>query len=515
MKSLRFFVYLSLLFTVPLVAACFSSDSGMTPIPPDSTPDQQPTPTLQATTAAPTPATLAAPPEPSPTVTQVSDLPPTPTAAPIPDDVPADWAGVLAWLTTHWQDDATAVSPIINALNEAGWIDTSFQQIGGVLIDFVLVDLSGDTVPEWVVTLHPPDTAPLSTPRGERLPGNLVIIGDEGVIFQAYAGAPQTDTIAPLYIGIADFTGDGFYEVAIETLTCGANTCYGKYNIMSYHHGFLADIATADMQDKVNPRTSIAVEVVEPVKTFFLEYTDGDNMTGIRRRAEWAWQNGTFEQVRLDVVDERIPTNLAELETWLTGFYMDNEAQRVSAQEWLFAGRWMSGFMQIIPADMNGDGENEWIISYDLPDAPIQEVPDFHPVQSGGLWIVNSSGVLYKAEDHLPAITGVTRQANRILGVVDETSDGLIDVPIEGLVCDANTCLGTYQLISAHKGPIHNLLGEAHELSIPSRINPTGQGMKPGSIMIEYQTADGVRVYENWLWDDAAETLYRLTADGN
>ncbi len=515
MKSVKFFVYLSLLCTLPFLAACFSPDSGTTAVSPNSAPDQQPTPTLQAAAAVPSATTVAAPPEPSPTVTPVNEPPPAPTAPPTTDNVPADWAGVLDWLTSHWRDDATAVSPIINALAEAGWIDTSFQQIGGILIDFVPVDLSGDTVPEWVVTLHSPGAAPLSTPRGKRLPGNLVIIGDEGVIFQAYPGAPQADTIAPLYMGIADFTDDGFNEVAIETLTCGVNTCYGKYNIMSYHHGFLADLATADMQDKVNPTTSIAVEIIEPVKIFFLEYTDGDNMTGIRRRAEWVWQNGTFEQVRLDVIDERIPTNLTELETWLTGFYADNETQRVSAQEWLFAGRWLSGFMQIIPADINGDGENEWIIAYNLPDAPIQEIPGFHPVQSGGLWIVNSSGVVYKSEDHLPPITGATRQANNILHVVDETSDGRIDVAIEGLVCDANACYGTYQLVSAHKGPIQNLLGEDHELSIPTRINPTGQGMKPGSIMIAYETADGVQVYDNWLWDNTAETLYRLIVDEN
>ena len=515
MKSLKFFLFLSLLFIVPLLAACFSPDSGATATPPANDPAQQPTPTLQSTTTPFPTATLAVPSEPSPTVTPVSEPPPapTPTAVPTIDDVPIDWDGVLAWLSIHWQDDPTAVTPIINALDKAGWIDTSLQQIGGNYVEFMLVDLSGNTTPEWIVTLHPLGAAPLSTPRGERLPGNLVIIGDEGVIFQVYPGAPQADKIAPLYIGIADLTNDGFYEVAIETLTCGANTCYGKYNIMSYHHGYLADIATADMQDKVNPTTSIAVEVFEPVKTFFLEYTDGDNMTGIRRQAEWAWQNGTFEQVRLDVVDERIPTDLTELETWLTGFYMDNEMQRGSAEEWLFAGRWMSGFMGIIATDMDGDGENEWIVPYYLPDAPVQEIPGFHPVQPGGLWIVNSSGIVHKAEDHLRLIPGSPKQALS-KGILDMTSDGRLDILIEGLVCGSDTCSGTYELLSGHNGPVRNLLGEDHELSISSRINPIGKTMKPGSVMLAYQTADGVQDHDTWLWNNAAETLYRLAGAG-
>lgn len=494
MRFIKIFVYSILFFALLPLPACLQSESGATAVPLESTPTLLPTPMLQATAA----------------------LPPTPPTivSPEPSPIPTDWDGVLTWLSAHWQDDATAVSPIINALNQTGWIDTALPQIGGMALEFQLVDLSGDTIPEWVVTLHPPGAAPIATPRGDRLPGNLVIIGSEGVIFQTYAGPPQADKIAPRYLGSADFTGDGFNEAAIETLTCGASTCYGRYNIMSYHHGFLADIATADMQDKVNPATSIAVEVIEPVKSFFLEYTDGDNMTGIRRRAEWVWQNGKFEHIRLDVVDGRIPTNLADLETWLTGFYLDNEAQRVSAQEWLFAGRWMSGFMQIIPADMNGDGENEWIVAYHVPDALIQEIPGFHPVQPGGLWIVNSSGILYKAEDRLPPSPGTTRQATEI-GVVDMTADGLVDVAVEALACDANACSGTYQLIAGHNGPIRNLLNHDHELSQPTRLNPTGQTMKPGSIMIAYQTADGVQVYDNWLWGNDSETLYRLTVDGD
>ncbi|MCP4426404.1 MAG: hypothetical protein GY803_18075 [Chloroflexi bacterium] len=207
-----------------------------------------------------------------------------------------------------------------------------------------------------------------------------------------------------------------------------------------------------------------------------------------------------------------VPTNLTELEMWLTGFYVDNELQRGSAQEWLYAGRWMSGLMQIVATDMDGDGENEWIVPYYLPDAPVQEIPGFHPVQPGGLWIVNSSGILHKAEDHLRLIPGAPKQALS-KAILDMTGDGRLDVLIEGLACGSDYCSGSYELLSGHNGPARNLLGEDHELSVSSRINPTATIIEPGEFEIVYQTADGAPGRDNWLWDAETETLYRLTGD--
>ncbi|MCB8990391.1 MAG: hypothetical protein H6664_03470 [Ardenticatenaceae bacterium] len=516
MRLLKIFLYLSLLTAVFLLTACVPSEPAATGMPPTAVsvqqPTQQPTPTLQ-TAVTSSPSLTAAPVnEPPSAATQASEPMPAATMPSTSDAAPADWPGLLAWLTTHWRNEATAVSPVINALDQAGWIDASSQQIGGVVNDFVLVDLNGDTVPEWVVTLHPPDAAPLSTPRGERPSGNLVIIGAEGVIFQAYSDPSQAERLAPLYLGTADFTGDGIREVVIETLTCGANTCTGKYNIMSYHFGYLSDIATANMQDKANPTTSIAVEVNEPVTTFYLDYFDGDDLTGLWRRAEWAWQNETFEMIHLDVIDDRVPTNLTELETWLTGFYADSNARQTSAQQWLFAGGWASEAMYVMAVDMDGNGENEWIVPYHLPDTAVQENPGYRSVRPGGMWIVNSSGIVYKSAANLQKVPVTLRDANSYL-LDDLTGDGRFDLIIESLTCDPGACAATYELVSGHTGAISNLLSADHELRAATRLNPTAVIVEPGNLDISYQTMDGHVGHDNWVWDAAAGTLRRLTPD--
>lgn len=125
-------------------------------------------------------------------------------------------------------------------------------------------------------------------------------------------------------------------------------------------------------------------------------------------------------------------------------------------------------------ADLDGDGEEEWLLTLDssqLQQEPGQPLAEGHP---GDLWIVGAQGVVYQVrEDEAPDFFAT---APEVLELVDMTGDEQPEAVVVFSTCGAHTCYNYYQIISAHGGDIRNLVqlpadGQVLPESLPDAIS--------------------------------------------
>lgn len=209
------------------------------------------TATLPGVTAPPVPVSSAIPiivegtKTARPTTRAIQNVDPTsrPTAVP-PTDAPWDEfhspevQADLDWLIESWKtgEDLDAVRTM---LEERGILASDLlSQFEGLTRGntFAASDLSGDGKDEWIVSigLRQGGCSSLATDRDS---GDLLIIGEGGLLFHLYATEAAEYWETPLVVAVADATGDGLPDLITRVATCGAHTVTGVYHILSWVNG--------------------------------------------------------------------------------------------------------------------------------------------------------------------------------------------------------------------------------------------------------------------------------------
>ena len=193
-------------------------------------------------------------PVPTPTILATPSLGPIPIPKPItfPTDEPFPEIGtehypteaLITWLIST---KTLGVDPqVVEAeLKSAGWIssDDSWNPSMENSFDWLVMDLTGDGINEWIATiyLHP---ATMTWGR----PGDFLILGDEGILYrflvpEDYYCVSQCEQeypygfyqSAPVTIAHGDMTGDSLPELILYRNFGGAHTFTQNYFVISYH----------------------------------------------------------------------------------------------------------------------------------------------------------------------------------------------------------------------------------------------------------------------------------------
>jgi len=114
------------------------------------------------------------------------------------------------------------------------------------------------------------------------------------------------------------------------------------------------------------------------------------------------------------------------------------------------------------PADLDGDGAEEWLLTLDTsrlqpaegPGAPLEG----HP---GDFWVVSDGAVAYRVQDREEPDFFAT--APTLVEQADMTGDDRPEAITVFSTCGAHTCHSYYQVISAHEGEIRNVVEPGEE----------------------------------------------------
>lgn len=157
----------------------------------------------------------------------------TPAAPTDTQVAPADWAALEGWLTNAWLSGADPAA-VHAALQASGWQSEASQ--------LQTADLNGDQQAEWIVALHDPSIPADVFGRV----GNLWLVNGDGTIYRFYEtiGNDIFESNMPAIVGLADMTGDGLAELVTDQHTCGAHTCYGNYQVLSYREGSIQSLVS-------------------------------------------------------------------------------------------------------------------------------------------------------------------------------------------------------------------------------------------------------------------------------
>jgi hypothetical protein len=221
---------------------------------------------------------------------------------------PADWAGLEGWLTDAWVS-VMDVAAVRAGLQAAGW------QTGEEM--WQTADLDGDLRDEWILTLYDPAIPADALGRV----GNLWVVNGNGVIYRFYetVGSDLFDFATPAVVGVVDMTGDGLVELVVNKQTCGANTCFGNYQVLSYREGGLHSLVSRPSQAEGDPTNTISIsypdtrfeDVNQDGVSEFLVHGGNVGSAGagvVRTRTEvWAWDGTavTLRETRLDPTEYR------------------------------------------------------------------------------------------------------------------------------------------------------------------------------------------------------------------
>ncbi|MCK5923584.1 MAG: hypothetical protein KAG66_21800, partial [Methylococcales bacterium] len=222
-------------------------------------------------------------------------MPATPTpisTALLPLSAPPDsWEALAEWVISA-RSGGYEVAVVQAALQVASW-----QQ---VVDDFQAFDLDGDGVNEWLLTLYQTGL-PGYEPGSINILGRFWVVNNAGIVYTIDRTDDGVED-APTIVTIADFTGDGVYEVVTAGDSCGAHTCFQSYRIISTHNG--------SWQNIVDPLEHTGSE--NPDQAIFISYstastadftgdgvydlqiaggTSGSAGAGVNRgyTAVWAW----------------------------------------------------------------------------------------------------------------------------------------------------------------------------------------------------------------------------------
>lgn len=233
-------------FVVWILVGCQPSvvpaQDGTPPPTPLLTPFIATTPTALSTITATVSAPTVAP-------TEIAS-PVPPTISPIPlslSPAPGTLLEVEGWITDAWTT-GFEIASVHQALKAAGWqTDQSNLQA---------YDLTGDGQAEWLVTLFISANGGIVPLDSYVLPGQFWIINEQGIRYRTVEDATGFESAAET-VTVADFTGDGRYEVVIQTTACGAHTCYQSYLILGDQEGTIVNLVlnpqiSEEMADVVN-----------------------------------------------------------------------------------------------------------------------------------------------------------------------------------------------------------------------------------------------------------------------
>ncbi|MEM7116998.1 MAG: hypothetical protein AAF614_31490 [Chloroflexota bacterium] len=170
---------------------------------------------------------------------------------------PGTWEEVDTWLISAWSNQANPAA-VRAGLRASGWLDGHDNWRGA--------DLDGDLRDEWIVALTDPDITK-ATPWGRM--GDLWVVNANGIVYRAYEpGADEVfDKTVPEVTGIIDMTNDGKPELVINKTSCGANTCYGNYEVISTIRGGFENIVDAVPPNEDVPDWNV-VSVSYPTAAF-------------------------------------------------------------------------------------------------------------------------------------------------------------------------------------------------------------------------------------------------------
>ena len=107
-------------------------------------------------------------------------------------------------------------------------------------------------------------------------------------------------------------------------------------------------------------------------------------------------------------------------------------------------------------ADLDGDGQEEWLITLDTSRLQEEQAAPLQEGHPGDFWIVNTQGVAYQVRENEEPDFFAT--APELVELVDMTGDEQPEAVVVFSTCGAHTCYNYYQIIGAHGGPLRNLV---------------------------------------------------------
>lgn len=224
-------------------------------------------------------------------------------------------------------------------------------------------------------------------------------------------------------------------------------------------------------------------------------------------------------------VDQTIaPATWAELEGWLTAVWQQN-ANPAAVRAALQAAGWQQQDAEWLGLDFDGDLRDEWVLVLHDPQNPTAIAYGF----PGNLWIVNGSGLQYRAYPESVSPTGGLQLAPTIAASGDMTGDARPELVTMITECGAHTCSGAFKIISAAHGSLDNIVaapqphegapGDVIAITFPETqlVDENGDGRLDFLVhggTIGSAGAGVMRAYtEVWRWDGTAVTLANTLLD--
>jgi|GEM_PF-1366485 len=165
-------------------------------------------------------------------------------------------------------------------------------------------------------------------------------------------------------------------------------------------------------------------------------------------------------------VQQRVPTEA--LITWLETQWQQG-ANPNQVRTALQSANWLANTEDFRLLDVNGDGEEEWLVSVNLDPNPM------HWGNSGDFWIIGDS-LLYRffePEDYyregteanpIPLSQDFVLTAPQVIAVQDYTGDRSPELLLQRQICGAHTCTQSYTVLSYRNGTMRSLLSQTPSL---------------------------------------------------
>lgn len=235
--------------------------------------------------------------------------------------------------------------------------------------------------------------------------------------------------------------------------------------------------------------------------------------------------------VNSDAVQQRVPTEA--LIGWLQTQWRQ-EANPTQVQRALQSANWLTDSDDFQLLDVNGDGEDEWLVTVSFDPNPM------HWGSSGDFWIIGNN-LLYRyfepedyfregtEADPIPLSQDFLLSAPRVMAMQDYTGDRAPELLLQRQMCGAHTCTQSYTILGYRNGAVRSLITQAPSLETDgmsvvmpySEVEPatdeTGDGrpdllLYGGTIGSAGAGIQRPRT-EIWAWDGRAITLKDIQWD--
>lgn len=390
-------------------------------------------------------------------VPSVIALPPTPLEFSF--DHPAEYNQVVQWLLQAKQSGQSA--EFVQAeLVRTGWLTQ--QKVVSLArtaqaIPFAAADVNGDGVDEWLIMLtwggrYTNDYSGATVPST----GEFLVLSGNGILYHSLNDNSPSCYHGPQLISVQDFTGDNQPDLLIERVAlCTENiTLYSVFSLLSWHSGTLSDLAPSELKEDHLFHMALVTFTKQPSPSDLLEVEIDFLATDGRQKAIYRWDGISFKQQTIsDVYDP-----VAVQTSWLSSQYQigrntDDVKAELEVRGWFRhdANR-QTDFADTplwINADLDGDGQDEWIIRVTNPDSIFTPLTYW-----GDIWIVTSEGVFRDSNNNRSS--GMASYAIELLP--DMTGDTLPELLTLTWDCGVNLCHYDYCILSTHNGDLTNLV---------------------------------------------------------